>query len=476
MPPPSVARLGVVVVGGLVVLQSSQGLAPPKLIYLAIAGVAFLFSCRAVLGLRDRPMFAAARPWLIASILLSALIVISLPVAVLNGTPLSAWLRDAATYGLFAAAPIFALDAAASMRFQLLLRLAVVVAGLGGASFAIYWITLRNLASLPIAQFVLPTTSLPTTLFVVSLSAAIVDRRNRAAWIALGGIALGLFLVAGTRSALFLLVALPVVVVVAGRPLLTRSASAALGVGLVAAGFLLAIQTTFAIAGRDVAPPIDVAAPISTPVTAVAPSPGIGGGTPASAQPGSSPVASPVASAVSPAERTPTPRQAPNPDANLVQRLEAFLTAPERDGSVRERASQYVVAWDLFTSSPIVGVGLGHPFTWTRLDGSVYTDFTADTPLILPAKLGILGLAWIVLLVTVWIRFVLLLRRRAGPTIPGLAMAAWAAVLFALVWAGFTLEDKGFSFALMLLLALGFIEIERTEEPDRAYSPPLVAS
>jgi hypothetical protein len=469
LPPASVLRLVVVVVGGLLVLQSTQGLAPPKLIYLAVAGIAFVLSCRAVLNLRGRPMFAAARPWLIASILLFALIVLSLPVAMLHGTPLSAWLRDAATYGLFAAAPIFALDAASSMRFRLLLRLVVVVAGLGAVSFAIYWITLRNLAILPFDQFVLPTASLPTTLFVVSMSAAVVDRRNRLGWIILGGIALGLFLVAGTRSALFLLIALPVVVVLAGRPFLARSVSAALGVGLVAAGFLLAIQTTFLVAGRAVAPPIDVAAPIATPGTDVGSPPGTGqvGATPTAS--GATPTASgvtPTASAVSPADRTPVPQQAPNPDANIAQRLQDFLTAPERDGSVRERIAQYGVAWDLFTTSPIVGVGLGHPFTWTRLDGTVYTDFTADTPLILPAKLGILGLAWMVLLAGVWIRFVLLLRRRAGVNIPGLAMAGWAAVLLALLWAGFQLEDKGFSFALMLLLALGFMEIERTPVPD----------
>jgi hypothetical protein len=458
IPPAPVLRFVIVVVGGLVVLQSSQGLAPPKVVYLAIAGIAFLLSCRAVLDLRGRAMFAAARPWLIASILLLALIVISLPVAMLHGTPLSAWLRDADTYGLYAAAPIFALGAAASMRLQLLLRLAVVVAGLGALSFALYWIRLRNLAILPFDQFVLPTTSLPTTLFVLSLSAAVIDRRPRAGWIILGGIALGLFLVAGTRSALFLLVALPVVVVVAGRPLIARSAAAA-GVGLVAVGYLLAVQTSFAMAGREVAPPIDVAGPTTTSEIGVGASPGSGG----------------TSGSGTPAERTPTPRQAPNPDANVVQRMQDFLAAPERDVSVRERVTQYVVAWDLFTSSPIVGVGLGHQFTWTRIDGTVYTDFTADTPLILPAKLGILGLAWIVLLAGVWIRFVLLLRRMAGATVPGLAMAGWAAVLVALVWAGLTLEDKGFSFAVMFLLALGFIEIERTRQPDRADAPPLTA-
>jgi O-antigen ligase len=146
----------------------------------------------------------------------------------------------------------------------------------------------------------------------------------------------------------------------------------------------------------------------------------------------------------------------------VIQRLERFLASPERDRSVRERVTQYLLAWDLFASSPIVGVGLGHPFAWVRIDGSVGSDFTADTPLILPAKLGILGLAWITLLALAWFGFVLRIRRAAGATIPGLAMIGWAAVLVVLAWSGFPIEDKGFSFALMFLLALGFIQIEQT--------------
>jgi hypothetical protein len=124
--------------------------------------------------------------------------------------------------------------------------------------------------------------------------------------------------------------------------------------------------------------------------------------------------------------------------------------------------TQYRVAWDLFISSPVLGVGLGHPITWTRLDGTVRSDFTADTPLILPAKLGIGGILWVVLLAIAWVRFVRRLNRVAGVTLPGLAMAGWAATLAALSWAGFSPEDKGFSFAFMFLLSLGFIEIERS--------------
>jgi len=435
LPPAGIMRLVVVVGGGLVVLQSSQGLELPKLAYLAMAGIAFVFSCRAILRLQGRPMFAAARPWLIVSLLLFGQIAISLPVSIAQGTPVSAWLRDAATYGLFATAPVFALDAAASMRRGQLLGLTVLIGALGALSFAINWITLRNLASLPIDKFVLPTGSLPGALFLVSLGAAIVDRPRRLPWIVLGGGALGSFIVGGTRSSLVVLVALPVAVLYAGRPFLARSTAASLGIGVVAVAIVVAVQAGFVGASRELAPPIDAGSP---PIDAGSP---------------------------------PTMRPALNPDVTVVSRTLDFVAAPGRDGSLQERLTQYRVAWDLFVSSPLLGAGLGHPFVWTRLDGSVKSDFTADTPLVLPAKLGFLGVLWLAFLAFVWLRFVWRLRRTAGVTIPGLAMAGWAGIIVAAAWTGFAIEDKGFSFALMLVLALAFIEVEQGPVPDHGTAP-----
>ena len=422
LPPPGIMRLLVVVGGGLMVLQSSQGLELPKLAYLAMAGIAFVFSCREILDLRGTAMFAAARSWLVVSLMLLALIAVSLPVAIASGTSLSSWLRDAATYGLFAAAPVFALDAAASMRRGQLLGLTIAIGALGALSFAINWITLRNLADLPFDKFVLPTGSLPGALFLVSLGAAIVDHPHRLAWIVLGGGALGSFIVGGSRSSLVILVALPLVVLYAGRPFVARSIAASVGIGIVAFALVVAIQAGFVGASQEIARPD-----------------------------GSSQ----------------TLRPAPNPDVTVISRTLDFVAAPGRDGSLQERLAQYRVAWDLFASSPLLGVGIGHPFVWTRLDGSVKNDFTADTPLVLPAKLGIAGVAWVIVLGLVWLQFVQRLRRTAGVTIPGLAMAGWAGIIVAGAWAAFAIEDKGFSFAIMLVLALAFIEVERARSPNR---------
>lgn len=446
IPPAGIVRLLIVVVGGLVVLQSTQGLDPQKLAYLAVAGIAMAFSFRAVWRLRDRAMFEAAVPWLIASAVLSALIVLSLPVALASGTPPGQWLRDAATYGLFAAVPVLALDAAASMRSRLLLALAVAVTITGTLSFAVYWITARGIATLPFDMPLLSTASLPTALFVVSLAAAVVDRPRRIAWIIMGGLALGFFLVTGSRSALFFVIAFPAVILAAGRSFLARSTVASAGIGLVAFVFVAGVQGALSGAGRDAAPIDD------PPPTAFA-------SASASTSSSTAPTATPTP--------TPTPPPASGPGSTFFGRLQRFLAAPDRDGSIRERYAQYEVAWNTFAASPLVGRGLGHPLVWTRVDGTVRRDFAADTPLVLPAKLGIIGVLWLVILVVVWVRFLRRLHRTAGLTIPWLALTALAGILAALAWSGWVIEDKGLSFSLMFLLALAFVEIERAATQRR---------
>ena len=389
-------------------------------------------------------MATAARPWLIASGVLVVLIVVSLPVALFRGTPPSQWFRDAATYGLLAVAPIVALDAAASLRAGLLLGITTVAAALGALSYALYWVTARNLAIVSVEHIVLPTSSLPMALFVVALAGATLDPRRRVPWILVGGLAFGAFLVTGTRSALFFLVAVPIVAAFAGGRFARASAVVSSAIPGLAFAVVLLVQGAFSAAGRDFAPPIDAATP--PPVTA-SPRPNETG-TPATGLP---------------ATPQPSVRPPPNPDANLFERLGEFLTSPQRDGSIRERVTQYDVAWRLFTSSPLLGVGLGHPFEWTRIDGTVRRDFTADTPLVVPAKLGIGGVVWLVILARAWWIFVRQQRRARGPTLAGLALAGWGAILIALLWSGAAVEDKGFSFALMLLLALAFVELEEPE-------------
>jgi O-antigen ligase len=447
--PPGIARLLIVVVGGIVVLQSSPNLDPWKLAYLALAGTATLFSCRSVWVRRDSTLVVAGRPWIVTSVLLLTLVALSLPVALANGTPLSQWFRDAAAYGLLAVAPIVALDASDSGRSDLLLAITVVTGALAAGSLALFWIDVRNPAELAIQRLVLPTAGLSITLFLVTVAAAITGRPNRAAWILAGGLTLGSFLVTGTRSSLFLLISLPIMVIVAGRDVLVRSAVSIAGVSVVAVAFVVIFQGAFVgDESGSVPPPIDLVPRESA------------GGAPLPTQLQT---------------QLPTPLPPLDPDATLVRRLERFLNAPLQDPSLRERISQYRVAWDLFLSSPIMGQGLGRTIEWTRVDGTVLRAFTADTPVVLLAKLGLLGMLWLVSYGVVWFRFVRRLRREAGLTIPGLALTGWAAVLVALAWTGFFVEDKGFSFAMMLLLSLGFIEIGRAAAPGSVSPAPSFA-
>jgi O-antigen ligase len=138
--------------------------------------------------------------------------------------------------------------------------------------------------------------------------------------------------------------------------------------------------------------------------------------------------------------------------------LPELLDNPTSDASFTERLAQYEAAWRLFLSSPIVGVGAGHSIDWVDVSGYPRSGFTADTPLVMPAKFGVLGV--LVFLgfagaysATVWTA--LRRDRRSGVTLTLLGFGALVIVGLPL---GFLIEDKGAGLAIILLLALAFSE------------------
>jgi hypothetical protein len=95
---------------------------------------------------------------------------------------------------------------------------------------------------------------------------------------------------------------------------------------------------------------------------------------------------------------------------------------------------------------------------WVDVSGEPRSAFTADTPLVMPAKFGTLGI--LVFLgfagaygATVWTA--LQQDRRSGVTLTLVGFGVLAIVGLPL---GFLVEDKGASLALILLLALAFTE------------------
>jgi len=209
-------RLILFVFGGLLTLQSSDELDLPKLLYLVACGLVVGSSVWSMRDLRS-DHGSPEWPWVVSSALFVALLAVSLPVALLGETGLVSWLRDASTYGLFAAAPIVAFDARRASSTRDLISLLIVAGLLASASFAVEWFARRSILLLPFDRLVLPTGQVASALFIVSVAWAFRGPRIGWAGATLAGFLLGVFLATGTRTTLILVVAPLVIAAALGR-------------------------------------------------------------------------------------------------------------------------------------------------------------------------------------------------------------------------------------------------------------------
>jgi hypothetical protein len=402
-----------VVFGGMLALQSSPELDATKLIYFAGTVVCLFGSLAACWRLRYSEAAALLAPWFAASAALLVLLVLSFAVSRAGGTSPTAWLRDVAAYGLFVTVPVFALDAQASLSRRALVAMLVVAGLLGGLSWAAEWLARRDIVDLPLSRIVLPTGQLPTALYLFASAASLTDRRWRW-WALVAGVVLGLFLITGTRSSLILLAGpLAMVIAVARSRRLTAIGHAA--VHLIAAFVLVAAFQ------------VSISA-----LAAEAPPPGAG------AEPGATPGGTADVDVI----------------GDRLGSLPGLLAEPGSDASIRERIAQYQSAWALFVESPIVGVGPGHPIEWVDVSGSHRDEFTADTPLVMPAKFGLAGIVVFAAFVYAFVVVCAASFRRHGQARLPLTLVGYGVVAALGLPLGFLVEDKGASMALMLLLAV----------------------
>lgn len=429
-------RIAFILFGGMVALQSSPTLNAPKIVYLVGTVLCLVGALAVVWGARRTPEVRLSAPWIAASAALAALIAMSFLVARADGTSITNWVRDVAAYALFAAVPVFALDGQAFTSPKLLVGMLVLAGLLGGLSWAVEWLSRREIVELPIARLVFPGSQLPGMLYLLAMATALTAVRRRAAWVVLAGVILGLFLITGTRASLLLLVGPLAMAATAGWTHIRSSLSSIAGHGVVAVAVVLAFQLALAL-------------PV---VLGLGRTPG---------EPGSS--ASP----------------APSIPAVLGDRfgtLPGVLGNPASDASFEERVAQYEAAWALLVSSPIVGVGPGHAIEWFDISGYKRTEFTADTPLVMPAKFGLLGVLVFLGAAVAYgstVRTALRRNRRSGITLTLVGYAMWTIVGLPL---GFPIEDKGASLALILVLALAFAERDAAQPIDPAPVDELNAS
>jgi O-antigen ligase len=401
-----IARGTFVVLGGIVAFQSSEGLGALKAAYLLGVGLACV---GALLNLRSIPsaLRRALTPIVIASGGLVLVTLASIIPALEQGATLEDWMRDASTYLLLALVPLFAVDLSNAAPRNIV-RLLVIAGGAATVSFSVSWLERRGLASVSLDSFALSSIMLAAAFFAFAVASAFAAPRRRLLWLVTVAIAATLILVTGTRSG-FMLLAAPLVIVLVPRfASLERFRELALGAAVVVA----LIALLFVSSGQ-----------------------------------------------LFPLERE-------RVQERLTTGTTTVLRNPEFDASYRERQITTTLAWETFRSSPVVGVGPGHRFTYSVPYDSgssrLRSPLVLDTALVTLAKFGLLGCIPIVFLLLGVFNFThALLKRTRSRT--ALALTGYLGILaLALVLAS-PFDDKGFSFALMMFLALGASEWRRAE-------------
>jgi hypothetical protein len=390
-------RLLFIVVGGMLVLQSSQSLDASKLAYLAGVSIA----APAAFLKRDASQSAQYKqlePLLAVSTVTAVFLLLSGVLAHFHGIAFKPWLRDVSSYLLFAAVPFFVLDSARDKGTKrLLLPLFVIVGILSALSFLVEWEGRRNLISLPLDRILLPSSAPAVALFCYSAARSLHDRTFSIRWESLTLLIPTLMLLTATRSAILILAGL-LVVVLMNQQLVSRSLGRL--ATLAFAAFVLAALTP-ALLGST----FDF-----TGVT------------------------------------------------SRFGTISTLVKQPSSDLSFLARKQETEQAWATFRRNLLLGAGPGVLFRWSLPSELVrnadFEQTNIDTGLSYLAKFGLAGLtvaaAWAIALRRTWRRLPVSARGRPFKT-AFLGLVATLAIYLPLAN---PLEDKGVAFSFLLILAL----------------------
>src|SRR6266496_3890324 len=157
------ARLSFVVVGGMVVLNSSAGLSPAKIAYLIGAAFAIGIALLRLPRLTQSPQYPVIRAAMRVSALFGLFVVVELVLSV-RGSGVASTVRDAGSYLMFAAVPLLALDASTSVVPRTLRAMLVGLGAIAAISFTLEWTANRGLVSMSATHLTL-SGLLPAALF-----------------------------------------------------------------------------------------------------------------------------------------------------------------------------------------------------------------------------------------------------------------------------------------------------------------------
>ncbi len=388
----SLWRLITITFGGLIVLQGTAGLTAPKLAYFGYIVVTWIVALHRLSTRANRAVYLRPfRSLVPASLSVLAVVLVSGPIAALNGATFLDWARDALPFTLIALLPVIGLDCAHDTPETRIRNIMAIVGLVAAIGFAVDWLERRGVSALGVGKLTLSSIALLGAVFVLSVTYAGLGPR-RARWFALAVLILIAVLLTGTRSSVILIAGLAGVLGSEGqhRVPLPKLTSVALPLTIVVV-LALPILSGLIISDPDFL------------------------------------------------------------ESRLQQAIDFLEGGREEDQSFRARATEYGLASEQIDAHPWFGVGPGHLYA---VDPGSPPQFTLDTPLTVVAKFGVVGSTIIVafLVQVFWCgRRVRLL---VGPSIPLTALRGFAVLCIAGIPFGSMLEDKGLTIALMLLVSL----------------------
>lgn len=445
-------RLVLFVFGGMLVLQRSDSLDTPKLIYLVAAAAIVVSSAIALWRRPDSRGDTVMRHWLALSVAFGLMIAVSLPVALAHGAGYTPWLRGAAAYALFAVAPLVAFDARRLVSTREALRWMMLAAGLAAVSFSIHWMERRGIADLGIDPLVLPSAQLAYAGFAVAVAFALRSPRS-VPWAVGAGLILGALLITGARTTLLLLAVPAILAVVVGRSNWRRTG---LAIGVIAATTGLVFVSTI------------TALSIQSPVPSPAP-PGSSGSPPLTATPSTAttPGATSPGGGTGSSPPPVKPPATPRPDL-IGERLGSvgtILVNPASAQSLTERIAQTQAAFVVFAADPLLGSGPGKLYRWIDSSGVTVDSYTLDTPLMVAAEFGLLGITVCIGLVATFAWFIRRTRRTGAGGPEHLSVVGLATTFGLTGFLGPPMDDKGAAYALALVLTIA-ASLPRRKEPN----------
>ena len=199
------ARMLVISVGGVLILQGSQGLSAPKLAYFAYIVVSWVIAILRLTARRhDQAWVAPFRSVFVGSYMLLVLLVVSAPVALGNGVQIVDWARDATPYVLLALLPLIGIDCARDVSYRSILLLFAAVGTVAALGFVIDWLGRRGVSDVGLGKFSLSSFALIAAVFSFAIVHA-TRGPGRRRWFALAAFTLVAVLVSGARTGVLLL-------------------------------------------------------------------------------------------------------------------------------------------------------------------------------------------------------------------------------------------------------------------------------